>query len=225
MEVLPHMTCRDRNLNAIKALLIGLSIEDVHHVLLVTGDPLPMESRQEVKAVFSFNSRTLARYVRTLEEDGIVQPFHKFAALDVNAKNFDVQLRLAQEKEAAGVEGFLTQPLFSKRAIDNLIRARKILKGKIYGGLMPIVSYRNALFLKNEIAGMDVPDELAVSYKDRSREECERISLDFLEQTAHDMADSVDGYYLMTPFQRVELMQQLIGRLKSMEEPYEHCPA
>ena len=49
VEPLPHMTCRDRNLNAIKALLLGLSMEDVHNVLLVTGDPVPSESRDEGK--------------------------------------------------------------------------------------------------------------------------------------------------------------------------------
>lgn len=45
MEPLPHMTCRDRNLNATKALLLGLSMEGVHNVLLVTGDPIPTEER------------------------------------------------------------------------------------------------------------------------------------------------------------------------------------
>ena len=40
VEPLPHMTCRDRNLNATKALLLGLSMEGVHNVLLVTGDPI-----------------------------------------------------------------------------------------------------------------------------------------------------------------------------------------
>ena len=50
VEPLPHMACRDRNLNATKALLLGLSIEGVHNVLLVTGDPIPTEDRSEVKA-------------------------------------------------------------------------------------------------------------------------------------------------------------------------------
>jgi ferredoxin len=66
VEPLPHMTCRDRNLNATKALLLGLSIEGVHNVLLVTGDPIPSENRDEVKSVFNFNSRKLARFVSSL---------------------------------------------------------------------------------------------------------------------------------------------------------------
>lgn len=214
MDVLPHMTCRDRNLNAIKALLLALSMEDVHQALLVTGDPLPLETRDDVKAVFSFNSRTLASFVRTLGEEGVCEPFLLLGALDVNARNFDVQLRIAREKEANGIEGFLTQPVFSQRAIENLKRARKELKGRIYGGLMSIVSYRNACFLKNEISGMDIPDALADAYQGKSREECEAISLQACLETARAIESSVDGYYLMTPFQRIALMEALIEKLK-----------
>lgn len=217
MDVLPHMTCRDRNLNAIKALLLGLSMEGVHQVLLVTGDPLPLESRKDVKAVFSMNSRTLASFVSQLEAD-VCEPFHSYGALDLNARNFDVQLSLAKKKEEAGMEGFLTQPVFSKRALENLHRARRELKGKIYGGIMPIVSYKNACFLKNEISGMDIPDDLAESFRDQTRQACEEISLRFCLSMARAMQNDVDGFYLMTPFQRIELMQKLIRAIRALEE-------
>lgn len=216
MEVLPHMTCRDRNLNAMKALLLGLSMEDVHQVLLVTGDPLPLESRDEVRAVFSFNSRTLAAFVRSLGEQGLCRPFHTLGALDVNARNFDVQLRLAKEKEANGIEGFLTQPIFSKRALKNLKRARAELSGAIYGGIMPIVSYRNACFLKNEITGMDIPDELAQSFQNKDRAECEAISKAFCFEKMDEMKEIVDGFYLMTPFRRISLICDLIAYAKTL---------
>ena len=52
IEALPHMTCRDRNVNATKALLLGLSMEGVHNVLAVTGDPIPADDRDSVKSVF-----------------------------------------------------------------------------------------------------------------------------------------------------------------------------
>ena len=113
VEPLPHMTCRDRNLNATKALLLGLSMESIHNVLLVTGDPIPTEDRGEVKSVFNFNSRKLARYVSNLNEQ-LTTPFQIFGALNVNAKNFDMQLKMAREKEENGVAGFLTQPVLSQ---------------------------------------------------------------------------------------------------------------
>lgn len=213
MDVLPHITCRDRNLNAIRALLLGLSIENVHHVLVVTGDPLPTEVRDEVKTVFSFNSRTLARYIRTLSKEKICSPFHVFGALDVNARNFRVQLRLAKEKEQNGVEAFLTQPVLSKRALDNLCEARKQLKGEIYAGLFPIVSYKNALFLKNEISGMDIPDELTEQYKGLNRQEAEELAIQITADLAGKARDLVDGYYLMTPFKRTALVASIIEEL------------
>lgn len=215
IDVLPHITCRDRNLNAIKALLLGLSIENVHHVLVVTGDPLPTEMRDEVKTVFSFNSRTLSRYIRTLSEEGICSPFHVFGALDVNARNFDVQLRLAKEKEENGVEGFLTQPVLSDRAVGNLKRARKELKGLIFTGLFPVVSYRNGLFLKNEISGMDIPDGLIEQYRDLDREQAETLAVEITGRMARKTAPFSDGYYLITPFKRTALISRIIQKLKN----------
>ena len=215
VEPLPHMTCRDRNLNAIKALLLGLSMEDVHNVLLVTGDPVPSESRDEVKSVFNFNSRKLARYVSSLGEDTFSTPFRLFGALNLNARNFDVQLRLAREKEDCGIVGFLTQPVLSREALDNLRRARETLRGKLLGGIFPVVSYRNACFLNNEVAGIRVCHEIVERYRDKSREEGEALALEISAAVAKEAAPFVDGFYLMTPFQRVGLIARLLDRLRA----------
>ena len=62
------MNCRDRNLNAAKALLLGLSIEEIRNVVVITGDPIPNAERSEVKGVWSFNSAIFANYIRQLSE-------------------------------------------------------------------------------------------------------------------------------------------------------------
>lgn len=213
VEPLPHMTCRDRNLNATKALLLGLSMEDVHNVLLVTGDPIPTEDRDEVKSVFNFNSRKLARYVSGLNETLFPTPFRIFGALDLNARNFDVQLRLAKEKEANGVVGFLTQPVLSREALENLKLARQTLKGKILGGIFPVVSHKNACFLNNEISGMRVCDEIVSLYVGKDREEAEDLAVRISTAIAGEVAPWTDGLYLMTPFRRVALMASILKRL------------
>ncbi|MBR6208381.1 MAG: bifunctional homocysteine S-methyltransferase/methylenetetrahydrofolate reductase [Oscillospiraceae bacterium] len=214
VEPLPHMTCRDRNLNATKALLLGLSIEGVHNVLLVTGDPIPDENREEVKSVFNFNSRKLIRYVSDLNQQVFTTPFCLFAALNVNAVNFDVQLRLAQEKEAAGVFGFLTQPVHSPRALENLARAREVLHGKLLGGIFPIVSHRNAVFLNNEVTGVTIPAEIVAQYEGKSREAAEELAVELSLRFAREMESCTDGLYLMTPFRRVELMRRIMEQLR-----------
>ena len=213
VEPLPHMTCRDRNLNATKALLLGLSMEGVHNVLPVPGDPIPTEDRDEVKSVFNFNSRKLARYVSGLNEQ-LSTPFQIFGALNVNAKNFDMQLKMAREKEGNGVAGFLTQPVLSREALDNLKRAREALNGKILGGIFPIVSYRNACFLNNEIAGMRVCDEIIQLYKDRDRGESEALAAAISARVAREIEPYTDGLYLMTPFRRVELITRIIREIR-----------
>ncbi len=210
MEPLPHMTCRDRNMNATKALLLGLSIEDVHNVLLVTGDPLPTEARDEVKSVFNFNSRKLIRYVAGLNETTLRTPFRIFGALNINSRNFAIQLKLAQEKEANGVSGFLTQPVLSQRAMDNLITARENLQGKILAGVFPVVSHRNALFLNNEIAGMHVCDEIIALYEGLERDAAEDLAVRISTEIIRKIEPYCDGLYLMTPFKRVGLMKRII---------------
>lgn len=213
VEPLPHMTCRDRNLNATKALLLGLSMEGVHNVLLVTGDPIPSQDRDEVKSVFNFNSRKLARYVSLLNETVLHTPFRIFGALNVNAKNFEMQLKLAREKEESGVTGFLTQPVLSREALENLRRARAALHGKILGGIFPVVSYKNAVFLNNEIAGMRVCDEITALYEGKSREESESLAAAISVQIAAEVAPYTDGLYLMTPFRRIALMTRILQAL------------
>lgn len=214
IEPLPHMTCRDRNLNATKALLLGLSIEGVHNVLLVTGDPIPTEDRDEVKSVFNFNSRKLARYVSSLNEHTLTTPFRIFGALNLNARNFAHQLEMAVEKEACGVSGFLTQPVLSAEALENLKLARSVLKGKILGGIFPVVSHRNACFLNNEISGMRVCDQIIQLYEGKSKEEAEALAITISTAIAREIAPYIDGYYFMTPFRRVELITKILEEVK-----------
>jgi len=213
VEPLPHMTCRDRNLNATKALLLGLHMEGVHNVLVVTGDPIPSAQRDEVKSVYNFNSRMLARYISGLNREELTTPFRVYGALNLNAVNFDVQLKLARQKAEHGVSAFLTQPVLTERALDNLRLARETLDAKILGGIIPVVSHRNACFMNNEISGITVDEEIIRLYEGRDREEGEALAVTISAAIAEQMRDCVDGYYLMTPFQRVELMCRIMEKL------------
>ena len=215
---LPHMTCRDRNLNATKALLLGLYAEGVREVLAITGDPIPTAERDEVKNVYQFNSRKLAQYIVSLAGEGreMPGPMTVFGALNLNARNFDVELRRAKEKLENGMSGFLTQPVLSAQAVENLKKSRETLgaDAKILAGIMPVVSQCNAIFMENEINGIHVEDWIIEKFAGLDRAQGEELGLAISLEMAKAALPYADGLYLMTPFNRVALMERLIGRLK-----------
>ena len=219
MNVLPHMTCRDRNLNATKALLLGLYAEGVREVLAITGDPIPTAERDEVKNVYQFNSRKLAQYIVSLAGEGreMPSPITVFGALNLNARNFEVELRRAAEKLENGMSGFLTQPVLSAQAVENLQKAREMLgeRAKILAGILPVVSQRNAIFMENEVNGIHVDDAIIQKFEGLDRAAGEELGLEVSEQAAKAAAPYADGFYLMTPFNRVALMERLIARLRT----------
>ena len=223
MCTLPHMTCRDRNLNATKALLLGLYAEGVREVLAITGDPIPTAERDEVKNVYQFNSRKLAQYIVSLAGEGreMPSPMTVFGALNLNARNFDVELRRTGEKLENGMSGFLTQPVLSEQAVENLRRTRETLgsRAKILAGIMPVVSQRNAIFMENEINGIHVEEEIIQQFAGLDRAQGEELGLEISLKMARKALPYADGFYLMTPFNRVALMERLIARLK--EEVFE----
>lgn len=216
---LPHMTCRDRNLNATKALLLGLYAEGVREVLAITGDPIPTAERDEVKNVYQFNSRKLAQYIVSLAGEGreMPGPMTVFGALNLNARNFEVELRRAGEKLENGMSGFLTQPVLSEQAVENLRRTRETLgeRAKILAGIMPVVSQRNAIFMENEVNGIHVEEEIIQRFAGLDREQGEALGLEISLKMAREALPYADGFYLMTPFNRVALMERLIARLKT----------
>ena len=218
VEALPHMTCRDRNLNATKALLLGLYAEGVRNVLLVTGDPIPTAERDEVKSVYQFNSRKLAAFASALGQQVLPSPMHLFGALNVNARNFDVQISLAKQKMEKGIVGFLTQPVLTETALENLKRAKEELPGAyLMGGIIPVVSARNARFMDSEINGINVDPRITELYEGKDRAEGEELAVKISVTIAREIAPYVSGFYLMTPFQRTGLMCRILDGIRAEE--------
>ena len=215
LEPIPHMTCRDRNLNAIKSILLGLSAEGIHNMIAITGDPVPTAERDEVKSVYQFNSRKLTSFIKSLGERGDVVPFHVFGALNVNAMHFPSQLGLAKKKLEAGMTGFFTQPVLSERAKENLRTARDTLPGAlILGGIMPVVSERNARFMESEISGIHVEERIINAYHGLNRAEAEELAVQLSLEIAKDITPYIDGYYIITPFARTALVARIVKGLK-----------
>ena len=216
IEVLPHFTCRDRNLFAIHSLLLGLATCGVHQVLAVTGDPIPLENRNQIKSVFNVNSQSLLRYISQLNQD-LDKPFILSAALNVNVLRFDMEMKKTRRKVESGAQVFLTQPIFTERGKENLMVAKQELgdQVKFLAGVMHLISEKNALFMKYEMTGIDVPDTIIDRYANLDREQAEKLALEISREIMIDLSDVTDGFYLITPFQRTHLTAQLCQEWKS----------
>lgn len=218
IEPIPHMNCRDRNINATKALLLSLATENIRNVLTITGDPIPNAERSEVKGVWSFNSAVLANYIRQLAESGACAPFHVWAALNVNAPNFHFELEKAKRKLDGGVCGFLTQPVFTRQSVENLQQARAALPGcYLLGGIIPVTSFKSALYMNSEVAGIQIPEDVLALYENASKEEALQLAAELSVQLAREMRPYVDGYYLITPQGRPSVVCEIIRSIRAWE--------
>lgn len=216
IDVLPHLCCRDRNHIAIKSALLGASIEGIDNILIITGDPITQTDRRSSKGVFNYNSFNLISYIQNLNKEILNQkPFFIGAALNVNAMQFEHELKRAQRKIENGAGFLLSQPIFSDQAARNFSLAKNRLKCKILAGILPIASYKNALFLNNEVSGIDIPEEVLDEIKDKNPSEAANISIRYSLSIINKISECCDGYYFSTPLQRIDLVCKLIETVKS----------
>lgn len=219
IEVLPHLCCRDKNHIGMKASLIGGHIENIRNILVITGDPVTQSERDRNRGVFSYNSLDLISFISSLNQ-GIFtgHPYSIAGALNVNVPNFNAELSRALKKIENGASVLLTQPIFTQTGIQNLQKAHSLLPCKLMAGIMPVGGYKNACFLNNEVSGIDIPDSVVQSLQGKSPEEVLQISADYSMEMIIQTAPYCDGYYLMTPLKRIDIICELIDRIRKMDE-------
>jgi homocysteine S-methyltransferase len=219
VRIMPHIACRDRNLLALKSAMMALDIAGLREILIVTGDPIRDGERGDGMMFSGLSSERLIEHVSGWNADSFFAPLEISAALNVNAVNFEAELRKAERKIKAGARRFLTQPLLSERAVDNLAQAPKRLNAEILGGLLPIVSEGNADFLaRGEISGIRLDPWIRSRYKGKEKEEASELALEISLGFARKARPFVDGYYVITPFRRVDIVDHLVRSLKG-EDP------
>ncbi len=211
LKVMPHLCCRDRNMISMRSVLLGAYIHGIRNLLIVTGDPVPGESRSRTTGVFDYNSFRLMDYVKEMNVEHFgEEPICYGGALNYGRGNIDKVIERMQRKIEAGATYFMTQPVFSKEDADRIRMLKERVDTKILCGIMPLVSYRNACFIQNEISGIHVPDEIVARYRpDMSREEAEQTGADIAWEMMELLDPVADGYYFMLPFNRVSLMDKI----------------
>lgn len=212
LSVMPHICCRDRNMISMRSVLLGAYIHGIRNLLLVTGDPVPGENRMSTTGVFDYNSIQLMDYVKEMNlEHFAAEPFTYGGALNHSRGNPEKVAERMQRKIAAGASYFLTQPIYSREDIQRIRVLKEQVNTKILCGIMPLVSYRNACFIKNEFTGINVPDEIVKRYQpDMTREEAENVGASIAREMMELLDSVADGYYFMLPFNRVSLMDKIL---------------
>lgn len=220
IPVMPHIACRDRNRLSMHSTLLGAHINDIRNLMIVTGDPVSAADRSTTKSVFDFNSIRFMKYVNALNEEVFLQDAFSYGgALNQNQANTDKVIERMQKKIDAGLSWFMTQPIYSDEEVQKIARMKQELDTKILCGIMPLVSYRNAMFIKNEMPGIIVPDEIAAQYRpDMSRSEAEDVAVRISLSVMQKLKDIADGFYLITPFHRVELIARIIEGMRRLEK-------
>ena len=217
IPVMPHIACRDRNIIGLRGMLMGDYMNDIRQLLIVTGDPVARDARGTISGVFDMNSIRLMEYVTHMNEELYADdPLHFGGALNYHGANPDAIIRRMEKKIEAGCEYFLTQPIYSDEDVERIAYIRDALgeRTKICCGIMPLVSYKNAMFLHNEMAGISIPEEILAKYDpDMSREAAQAVAVEISLELAGKLSDIADAYYFMTPFNRADLICEIIAGL------------
>src|SRR5215475_6276019 len=184
IEAVVHYCCRDRNLLGMTSDLLGAAALGLRNLLVITGDPPKMGPYPEATAVFDIDSIGLVNMVNRLNNgldiggNPIGDPTAFYIGVGVNpcAVDLDYELRRFEWKVEAGAEFAITQPTFDVNQLHNFLRRIESFRIPVIAGIWPLVSYRNAEFLANEVPGVVVPDSVLdrmqrITDKDAAREE------------------------------------------------------
>lgn len=192
IETVVHYTCRNRNVLGIQSDLLGISAIGVRNVLCVTGDPPKMGSYPDATAVFDVDAIGLVNIVHNLNHGvdignnpiGASTGFAVGVGANPGAPDIDEEIRRFEYKVEAGAEYAITQPVFDLQLLETFLKRIGHCRIPVIAGIWPLVSMRNAEFMKNELR-ISVPDAILqrmarASSSDAARAEGVQIAQEML---------------------------------------------
>lgn len=216
IDVMPHICCRDKNINAIRSSVLAANIEGIRNILAVTGDPVSGAEEIKAKSVFNLNSFRLIELISEMNKEVFNgDEISIGGALNLNAFNKNSEVSRMNKKISNGASFFLTQPIFEDDTIEFLSNFKKESNAKILGGIMPLVSYKNAQFINNELPGVTIPQKYVERFhSDMTRDEAEAVGIKIAVEIINKIKNYVDGLYIVTPFNRIEMVIKVIKAAK-----------
>ncbi len=222
IEVIPHITCRDRNLLGLQSDLLGASLLGIRSILAVTGDPARLGDQNGASSVFDVNSFELIKLISDLNSgvNALGQSisgktgFTVGCAFNPNTPKLDVQVARLAKKVAAGAAFAQTQPVYDADRVTAMATMTAYLGIPLLVGIMPLVGERNCEYLHNEVPGITIPDHVRKRMQGKEKEagaaEGIRIAMELLE----NIRGTTGGYYIIAPFGRYEVAVELLHLLK-----------
>jgi homocysteine S-methyltransferase len=167
IEAILHYTCRDRNVLGIQSDLLGAAATGIRNLICITGDPPKMGNYPDATAVFDVDSIGLVNIVHNLNRGldlggnpiGVGTSFVIGVGANPGLPNLDEEIKRFEYKVQAGAEYVVTQPVFDLTLLENFLRRIEHCRIPVIAGIWPLVSVRNAEFMKNELR-VSVPDEI-----------------------------------------------------------------
>jgi methionine synthase I (cobalamin-dependent)/5,10-methylenetetrahydrofolate reductase len=228
IEVIIHITGRDRNLIGMQSDLMGASLLGIRSILAVTGDPASMGDHANAKSVFDLHSFTLIKLLADLNRgvNAIANPighgtgFTIGAAFNPNTGSMAVQAERLRKKVANGAVFAQTQPIYDPALFFEALDLTRDCSIPLLPGIMPLVSERNAEYLHNEVPGISVPDAIRSRMKGLEKEAGVQEGLAIAKEFIDATFERAGGYYLIPPFGKYELALELIDHIHACERKY-----
>lgn len=211
--VMPHICCRDKNAIAMRSQILGAYINKIRNFLVITGDPIPSVVRGSVKSVFNFDSVGLMKIIQEMSEEQFEDATVCYGgAINQGRRNIQLEAERVKKKMLAGATFFFTQPVLSKESAERVRFIKQETGARILCGIMPFVSLKNATFMKNEMTGIDVTDEVLARFDaGMSRAEGEAAGIELAKEMMALTEDFADGYYFSFPFNRVHMLEKILN--------------
>jgi len=220
IETVLHYTCRDRNLLGMQSDLLGAAAMGIRNILAITGDPPMIGDYPQATAVFDIDSIGLVHLIHNLNHGidvgdkriGDPTSFFTGVGVDPNSVNPENELRRLQLKKEAGAEYVITQPVFDVDSLERFLEKADLGNMLLIAGIWPLISLRNAEFMKNEVPGVFVPDEVIrrIAGYD-TRDDQLKAGIEIAQGMVERVSSFVRGIQVSAPFGRYQLAVEVAG--------------
>jgi 5,10-methylenetetrahydrofolate reductase len=168
LETIFHITCRDRNLLALKAELLGAHALGVKNILALTGDHPEMGDHENASAVFDVDSTGLVKIIHELNE-GIFSKNKKSdyktnfsigVAGNPGTENIEKEIERLEEKATAGANFIQTQPVFSIDVLEKFLNNTRHINIPKIIGIMPLRSKKMVDYIDGNLPHIFIPENV-----------------------------------------------------------------